>query len=61
LKGGFVKRVREEIEGNEQEVDEALAERGREVCTKYGIEVSQRWDGRWREKVLEKEGRIVEV
>lgn len=48
-------------EANEREIDEALAQRGREVCGRYEIEVSERWDGRWREKVLEKEGRSVGV
>ncbi|GAA6037451.1 hypothetical protein JCM8097_008193 [Rhodosporidiobolus ruineniae] len=68
IRGGLLEKIREEAkeelkvvasgEGKEptyEEVDEALAQKGREVCERLGIEVRERWEPEWRERVLEKE------
>ncbi|GAA5870720.1 hypothetical protein JCM8547_005038 [Rhodosporidiobolus lusitaniae] len=66
LKNNFVDKVRDEIksdaraiEGKEltvEEVDAVLADKGRRVCERFGIEVRRDWDGQWRTKMLDKEG-----
>jgi len=64
LKGGLVRtarddarrvvREREALSDREtvtdKQVQGELAQLGREVCAKYGIEVRREWDDGWREK-----------
>ncbi|GAA5973928.1 hypothetical protein JCM11641_001224 [Rhodosporidiobolus odoratus] len=69
IRSGFVEKIRDECKGelveegkerSEKEVDERLAERGRGVCERYGVEVRREWDGGWRERLLRREGRWTE-
>ncbi|GAA6038842.1 hypothetical protein JCM8097_002923 [Rhodosporidiobolus ruineniae] len=67
LRSGFVERVKSETRHqledaedgavSEEDVQRALADRGRQVCRLAGIEVSREWKPRWREEMLEKEER----
>ncbi|GAA5830121.1 hypothetical protein JCM11251_006885 [Rhodosporidiobolus azoricus] len=63
IKAGFAQHIRQEItdglEMDDAAADTLLAERGKSVCSQLGIEVRRRWDPEWREKMLEKEGRIL--
>ncbi|GAA5870688.1 hypothetical protein JCM8547_005030 [Rhodosporidiobolus lusitaniae] len=47
-------------EVSERDVDERLAQKGREVCEKAGVEVRREWDKGWREKVIEGRRRMEE-
>ncbi|GAA5908963.1 hypothetical protein JCM8208_007128 [Rhodotorula glutinis] len=65
LKGGLVRRavddarrVEREREGkgeretvSDAEVKDEMAQRGRDVCTRYGVEVRREWEDDWRAKV----------
>ncbi|GAA6013521.1 hypothetical protein JCM10207_008878 [Rhodosporidiobolus poonsookiae] len=64
LKGGFVERVRVEVRAevekekggraSEEEIEERMVKRGREVCEQAGVKVKREWNGMWRKEVLEK-------
>ncbi|GAA5973930.1 hypothetical protein JCM11641_001226 [Rhodosporidiobolus odoratus] len=66
LRAGIVEKIKSEVKaeledagkdvGN-QNVEAELANKGREVCEKLGIEVRRGWRADWREKMLEKEQR----
>ncbi|GJN94546.1 hypothetical protein Rhopal_007629-T1 [Rhodotorula paludigena] len=68
VKDGALARFRDEAreavqserkaEVSEEDIDEELARRGREVCEREGIEVRHAWDPDWRRKLLRKEGRL---
>ncbi|GAA5845336.1 hypothetical protein JCM9279_004847 [Rhodotorula babjevae] len=65
LKGGLVRhavddarRAVREREGkgeryevSDKEVRDEMAQRGREVCARYGVEVRREWDDEWKAKV----------
>ncbi|BGP20261.1 hypothetical protein JCM10213v2_008398 [Rhodosporidiobolus nylandii] len=62
LRTGFLDRLRNEQKGetralegkesSEDEVDRALAAKGKRVCEKFGIEVRREWDPKWRKALL---------
>ena len=43
------KGEREQV--SDAEVRDEMAQRGRDVCAKYGVEVRREWDDEWRAKV----------
>ncbi|GAA5855518.1 hypothetical protein JCM9279_006035 [Rhodotorula babjevae] len=42
-----------ELDASDERIDEGLAEQGREVCARYGIELKSEWDSAWRRKLLD--------
>ncbi|GAA6013523.1 hypothetical protein JCM10207_008880 [Rhodosporidiobolus poonsookiae] len=67
LRSGLLATVRAEAQrdalvlhgdGSEAATDRVLADKGRAVCERLGIEVRREWDGEWRIKLLERLGKM---